>query len=88
MSTGVAIICREVDKNSGDIATYLCKKDVEDRDLHLCGIRAAVNPELRYYAIRMLDANDPESLDDILSFLKRRNLTDEAVKRYGGIVRL
>jgi hypothetical protein len=88
VNTGVAIVCREVDKNSGEIATYLCKKDAENRDLCICLIRAVSNPELRYYVIRTVDATDPERLEDILSFLKHRNLTDNAVELYGGILRL
>ena len=85
---GIASVWREIDKDTGRIATYVCKRDVEDRDLHLCSIRARCNPELRYYAIRTCVADNQEYLEDVLSLLKRRNLTDEAVERYGGIVRL
>ena len=86
--SGVTIVCREIDKNTGKIAAYVCKKDVEDRDLFLCSIRARCNPELRYYAIRTCVANNEGYLEEVLSLLKRRNLTDEAIERYGGIVRL
>lgn len=85
---GLSIVCREIDKNSGQIATYLCKKSVNDSDLVFCQMRAKFNPELRYYVIRDCVANNPELLEETLSLLKRRNLTNEMIKRYGGIVAL
>ena len=35
MSSGITIVCREVCRQTGAVTAYVCKKDVEDRDLHL-----------------------------------------------------
>lgn len=51
-ATSISILCREINRDTGEIAVYLCKKNVDSKDLHNCGIRARVNPELRYYATR------------------------------------
>ena len=44
------IICREIDKESGKIAVYPLRLQVDDRLLHNLRIRLSLNPELRYYA--------------------------------------
>lgn len=88
MSSGISIVCREVSRQTGAIATYVCKKDAEDRDLQLIDLCSRVNPELQYYAIRTCVANNTEMLEDLLRFLKRRNLSEAAIKRYGEIVQL
>lgn len=88
MTDGITIVCREVDKNTGAVAAYVCKKNVDDRDIHLASIRSRLNPELRYYAIRACVANDVEALEDLLRFLKRRKLTEIDASRYGGIIRM
>lgn len=88
MDTSITIVCREVDKNTGRIATYVCKKNVGNNDLQIVRIRSTFNPELTYYAIRTCTAEDPEALEDLLVFLKRRRLTDAAIEQYGGIVKL
>lgn len=49
--SGISIVCREICKNTGEIAAYLCKKDVDDQDLFLVSLRSRANPELTYYAI-------------------------------------
>lgn len=86
--SGISIVCREICKNTGEIAAYLCKKDVGDQDLFLVGIRSRANPELTYYAIPTCLAENAKRLDEILSLLKRRRLTERAIKSYGGLVKL
>lgn len=86
--SGISIVCREICKNTGEIAAYLCKKDVGDQDLFLVGIRSRANPELTYYAIPTCHVEDAKRLDEILSLLKRRRLTEKAIKSYGGLVKL
>lgn len=88
MGSGITIVCREVDKNTGEIASYLCKRDVNDSDIHICKLRGMLNPELNYYAIRTCVADEPEELEMVLSLLKRRRLSDSNIERYGGIIRL
>jgi hypothetical protein len=86
--SGATVVCREINKNTGEIAAYLCKKDATDRDVFCAGIRSRVNPELTYYAIRTCVAENAEYLKEILKFLKRRKLTAGMVERYGGMVQL
>lgn len=42
MSSGITIVCREVCRQTGAVTAYICKKDVEDRDLHLVSIRGRI----------------------------------------------
>lgn len=86
--SGISIVCREICKDTGEIAAYLCKKDVDDQDLFLVSIRSRANQELTYYAIRTCVAENAEYLEEVLSLLKRRRLTERAVESYGGLVRL
>lgn len=88
MDMRLSIICREIDKNTGAIATYLCKNNINDNDLMYFQTRAMFNPELTYYSVLSRVAEDSEELEEVLSFLKRRNLTDAAIEQYGGIVKL
>lgn len=44
------IICREVDKQSGKVAVYPRKIQVDSRLLLVLDIRQQLNPEQRYYA--------------------------------------
>ena len=43
------VICREIDKNTGEIAVYPIDAEVTDRLLFILGIRQRCNPELRYF---------------------------------------
>lgn len=86
--SGISIVCREICKDTGEIAAYLCKKDVDNQDLFLVSIRSRANPELTYYAIRTCVAENAEYLEEVLSLLKRRRLTERAIESYGGLVRL
>ena len=88
MISGITIVCREVDKNTGAVAAYVYKKNVDDRDIHLVSIRSRLNPELRYYVIRTGVADDIEALEDLLRFLKRRKLTETDVRGYDGLAQI
>lgn len=84
----LSVICREVDKNTGAIATYVCKNDITDNDIFFFRIRSTLNPELTYYTILTRISEGQEALEDVLSFLKRRRLSDADIERYGGIIKL
>ena len=76
MSSGIAIVCREVCRQTGAVTAYICKKDVEDRDLHLVSIRGRINPELQYYAIRTCVADDlragrDETVEELVATLQK-----------------
>lgn len=42
-------VCREIDKNTGEIAVYPIKAEVTDRLLFCLGLRQRANPELKYF---------------------------------------
>ena len=84
----LSIVCREIDKNTGAIATYVCKNDIDENDLNFFKFRAVFNPELSYYTILTRIVENPEALEDVLSFLKRRRLSEDDIKRYGGIIKI
>lgn len=89
MDSCMAILCREVDKNTGRIATYLCKKNVNEMNLIIAQLRAKANPELSYYVVKASVNNDDfETIEEVLSFLKQRDLKDRDIMRHGGIVKL
>lgn len=88
MEMQLSIVCREVDKNTGAVATYLCKNNITDNDLAYFQIRSVFNPELTYFSVLTRVAKNPEALEDVLSFLKRRNLSESMIRRYGGIVKI
>ncbi|MCI8388936.1 MAG: hypothetical protein HFE63_10805 [Clostridiales bacterium] len=79
-------ICREVDKYSGAISVYSINADVTDCLLLKLSIRESVNPELRYYVItkERWDADK----DAVVRLLKRKNITETALKRFGEIVQI
>lgn len=88
MDMRLSVVCREIDKNTGTIATYVCKDDITENDLVFFRMRSTFNPELTYYTVLTRVTENQEALEDVLSFLKRRRLSDADIKRYGGIVKL
>lgn len=79
-------ICREVDRDTGRIAVYQINGELDDHAIHGMRIRAAVNPELRYFATTR--AHFDGFKDVITAALKRRVLTEAAIARVGGLVEL
>lgn len=66
----ISIICREVSRDTGEIAAYLCKKNVNSHDLQFCSLRARANPELKYYAIRTALVEDAEEWEPIQAMMQ------------------
>ena len=67
-------LCREIDKETGEIAVYSINAEVTDRLLFMLGIRQRVNPELRYFVT--LRANFDANEETILKQLHRKKVTD------------
>ena len=44
-------ICREIDKDTGRIAVYPLKMEIDDHVMQCLQNRARANPELRYFAL-------------------------------------
>lgn len=66
----ISIICREVNRYTGEIAAYLCKKNVDGHDLSFCSLRSRANPELKYYAIRTALVEDAEEWEPIQAMMR------------------
>jgi len=81
----VTALCREINKSTGDIVSYLVKKDINDSDAFMLQIRGRMNPELEYFAT-LLDPEE-EDFEDALSMLKEREPDYESLKMIG-VVRL
>ena len=67
-------VCREIDKNTGEIAVYPIKAEVTDHLLFCLGLRQKANPELNYFGTlaENYDANE----ETILKQLRRKQITD------------
>lgn len=67
-------VCREIDKNTGEIAVYPIKAEATDRLLFCLGLRQRANPELKYFVTlaENYDANE----ETILKQLRRKQITD------------
>ena len=70
-------VCREIDKNTGEIAVYPLKAEVTDRLLFCLSLRQRANPELKYFVTlaENYDANE----ETILKQLHRKQITDRLI---------
>lgn len=81
-------ICREVDKNSGQIAVYPINAPVTGNLLARLSIRGRLNPELRYFVVLASDWTQAERKSKIEKILRRKNVTPRAIDAMGGIVEI
>ena len=67
-------LCREINKETGEIAVYSINAEVTECLLFMLNIRQRVNPELRYFVTlrENFDANE----EMILKQLLRKKVTD------------
>ena len=80
------VICREVDRATGEIAVYLIETEVTESLILKLRLRARRNLELQYFVTTI--AHYEGFGDTITAVLKRRTVTPAAVARVGGIVQL
>lgn len=80
------VVCREVDKETGKIAVYPLKTEIDDRVMQCLQIQARANPELRYFAL--VSARWERYGEVIAGILKRRSVTRADVDNIGGIVEI
>lgn len=73
MGEELICLCREVDKETGDIAVYPIRAKVTSQCLLMLNIRSRVNPELRYYVTLL--TNYDANKEAILKRLKRKRIT-------------
>lgn len=79
-------ICREVDRDTGQIAVYPINREINGETVDLLKMRAQMNPELRFFTL--VSTRWERFGDVIVSILKRRKVTAADVERIGGIVEL
>lgn len=70
-------VCREIDKNTGEIAVYPLKAEVTDRLLFCLSLQQRANPELKYFVT--LAANYDANEEAILKELHRKQITDRLI---------
>lgn len=86
METDAVFLCREVNRQTGQITVY--ELDVPfSGDMAFClRIRQQFNPELRYFCA---GANFyAESKTEIFAALKKRNISRESIEKMGAIIEL
>ena len=88
IDTRLSIICREVSKSTGEIATYVCKNEISENDVNYYHFRGMLNPELSFYVVYTQVVENQEDLETLLSFLRRRELSESDIVNLDGIVRL
>ena len=84
----MVVICREVSKNSGEIAVYPIEAETTDNLLFCLQIRSRVNPELRYFVVALARWENEELRKQIERLLRRKDVTQRAIDALGGMVEL
>ena len=86
METDAVFICREVNRQTGQIAVYKLDEPFSGKMAFYLKIRQQYNPELRYYCA---GANFYEEYkEEIFSALKKRNVLRENIEKLGAIIEL
>lgn len=80
------VICREVDKSSGEIAVYPLKVEVTGNMLAKLSIRAQLNPELRYFVTLATTWNDLNYKKTIEKVLGQKDVTLKMLEEHGGLI--
>ena len=83
----LAIICRETNPRTGEIAVYEIKTTVDDRLIGILKIRARTNAELRYFAVPRVRWESKYG-EDYRYVLGKTEVTQEDLKLIGGIVEI
>lgn len=81
-------ICREVSKNTGEIAVYPIRSEVTDRLLFQLQLRSRINPELRYFVVSRVRWENEECRKQIERLLRRKDVTQRAIDALGEMVEL
>ena len=83
MDFSIHILCREIDKATGDIVSYVVQKNAKGRDIFVLKMRERYNPELRYYAVKETEEEPIDNFDVLLSYLKRRVIKENRLALLG-----
>lgn len=80
------VICREVDKNSGEIDVYPLEAAVTGNLIVQLSLRARLNPELRYFAALAETWDDRAQREKIRRLLSIPDVTPKMLQDCGGFV--
>lgn len=84
----IVVICREVNRRTGEVTVYEGKTGiVNDQLIAKLSIRSRYNPELRYFVTPRIRWESKWG-DDYKAILNRREVTPEAIKLIGGILKI
>lgn len=84
----VLIICREVDKDSGQIAVYPINEPVDENLAAQLSIRGRLNPELRYFVVLVSDWLQADYKNKLEKLLRRKDVTSRAIDAIDGIMEI
>ena len=79
----VIVICREVNRQTGQIAVYVVPMEIDEHTVVRLSLRSMFNPELRYFLV--YEDVYQEQKQEITAMLKRRDITKQEVDRVYGI---
>lgn len=79
----VIVICREVNRQTGQIAVYVVPMEIDEHTVVRLSLRSMFNPELRYFFA--YEEVYQEQKQEITAMLKRRNITKREVDSVYGI---
>ena len=81
------VFCREISKETGEIGVYaLPLLEVTSETVQRLGLRQRLNGELQYFITT--ESIWKERGGEICKILKRRILSERAIERMGGIIRV
>lgn len=86
IETNAVFLCREISKETGQIAVYELDMPVDGHMIFCLRIRQRFNPELRYFAVGANFYAENKSI--IFAALKKRRATKENIESLGAIVEL
>lgn len=79
----VIVICREVNRQTGQIAVYVVPMEIDEHTVVRLSLRSMFNPEMRYFFV--YEDVYQEQKQEITAMLKRRNITKQEVDSVYGI---
>lgn len=79
----VIVICREVNRQTGQIAVYVVPMEIDEHTVVRLSLRSMFNQELRYFFV--YEDVYQEQKQEINAMLKRRNITKQEVDSVYGI---
>lgn len=81
-------VCREVNRDTGQVAVYKLDCEVDGNTLFCLQIRARANPELRYFVALREKWDTPDWQERVTKLLERRAFSERRIHEMDGIEEL